>query len=102
MNQNICHPSKLVSVCNTTARSKLTDSIFSVLPYEPPFEMPDYSHIGGALMDLAHSYLPDELISRPQNNLETSDNYFSPEVMHLRMPDVGKKYSTINEDTRSI
>ena len=72
------------------------------LPYEPPFEMPDYDSIGGALMDLAHSYFPDELISRPKSNLEISENYFSPEVMHLCMPDVGKKYSTINADICSI
>jgi len=62
------------------------------MPYEPPFELPDYKEVGRALLALTHSYPIDDI---PTHHTiieftadESDDKFFAPN--DLSLPHLGK------------
>jgi hypothetical protein len=62
------------------------------MPYEPPFELPDYKEVGRTLLALIHSYpiddIPTYATSTEFTAAEYDDKFFAPG--DLSLPHLGK------------
>lgn len=62
------------------------------MPYEPPFELPDYKEVGRTLLALTHSYpiddIPTHVTSMEFMTAEPDDDFFA--LGDLSLPHLGK------------
>jgi len=70
------------------------------MPYEPPFELPDYKEVGRALLALTHSYPIDDI---PTHHTiieftadESDDKFFAPNDLSLPHLDDDSPFSRAN------
>lgn len=66
------------------------------MPYEPPFELPDYKEVGRTLLALIHSYpiddIPPYATSTEFTAAEYEDKFF--DLGDLSLPHLGKSMYT--------
>ena len=83
MKSSTCHQRSRVSVCNLT-HCPLEVHNGVDIPYEPPFEMPNYREVGKTLMALIRSYTLDD--DPPSNDITftvgaSENNFFAPPAL---------------------
>ncbi|KAG2052015.1 hypothetical protein BDR06DRAFT_888646 [Suillus hirtellus] len=70
------------------------------MPYEPPFELPDYKEVGRTLLALTHSYpiddIPIHVISMEFTVAEPDDNFFTLDDLSLPHLDDDSPFSQAN------
>lgn len=71
------------------------DRCCAELPFEPPFELPNYKEVGKTLLALAHSYpiedVPPHATFTEFTTLGSDDKFFAPDVLSL--PHLGELIS---------
>lgn len=63
------------------------DRCCAELPFEPPFELPNYKEVGKTLLALTHSYpiedVPPHATLMEFTTLGSDDKFFAPDVLSL-------------------